>query len=442
MINRQHTEAFAPIDWSVACSLDDPILGLGYEPLSDFLDSRLRPRGWDPDMARELAQTVWILISTQITKMASLRTRWESLARALCLTCAAERYDEETGDIRPSPFPELAVFSDELRQEHAFGWGSGESVFRRLYEYNIEHGPFRDVGAGNVNTWELSHPRDFTSLDLACVRAAKRGPIRLPIEVCSIFAAPARSIFVRSIGESVSVPSLWQMLAAFILFGPEEARMRLLSAVGEMSTRQLAPRVDRPEGGTVAPRTLARLAAEGFTWQLRAHELSGVLPSLSAWKSEPRRVGQEELARVEEWRADRSAVPLITFRRARSKLRAQVESYRRLDGSLDPRRSLRVLRDLLLLDLLATGARIGMIHRIKPCDYESAWHCDGRVVPAVRMYPNKWRSGRPAAPRMIPIYPETAGYLEEWLRLVGLSRVNTCSIWVSRYEPARENEDD
>lgn len=424
------------LEWPVAHSIEDEILGLSYGELIELWEERGLPEGWSVEMAAELRGATWCVVSAQIGAMAGARLRWGSTVGTLARLCASERFDEESDELKATPFDDLAEFDTELRADPAFGWGTGPSGLRRLYEYGQEHGPFGHVAGRRAEPWQPAHDDDHEPLDRAWAVALRHGPRRprLPIEVCSLFAAPKRERTVLGVEGLVGLPSVFQLVATFLVWGPDEVRARGFVLLSDEAEREVAPRVNRPEGGRVARGTLENIATDIYSWMLRAHEAASGHPELlKAWLPKPRPLPVEDLESVEDWRADRSGVPLHVYRRTRSLLRDKVERARRRDGTLDPTRTMLNLRDLLLVDLTGTGARIGELARIRPCDYIPEWHCDDRVVPAVRLRPRKTRRGRPAAWRIKAIHPETARYLEEWFEFVGLSRDEERPIWMSRF---------
>jgi hypothetical protein len=426
-------------DWPIPTRLDDPLLGLGFGQLTQLFEETGLPKGWCEEFAAEVAEATHAVISRQIGEMSGERTRWAGTTSTLAGVCLAERWDEDADAmLRATPFAELLAVQAQFRADPTVGWSTGPSGLRRLYEYGERGGPLERLEKGHRVSWQLAHERDFEQLDrasAAAVRSQKRRA-RLPVAACACFAAPRRSIRITDVGETVELPSVWQLVATVLVWGADEARARTLEFLNEEASREVAPRCDRPSGGRVAHSSLGTTSSEAHSWLLRCYEVASAYPTLrDRWAVKARSVSLRELQEtVEQWTADRTAVQLLDYRRKRRQLIADVESCRRKDGKLDPTRSLRKLKRLLLFLLLGeTSARVGEIARIAPADFLPDYHLDSYVTAAVGITASK--SGRrSAAPKQIKaISAETARYLRELLEICRIPLTDTESIWMSHF---------
>ena len=429
-------------DWPISTRLDDPLLGLGFGQLTELWEETGLPEGWCEEFAAEVAEATHAVISRQIGEMSGERTRWAGTASALAGVCLAERWDEGDEDadamLRATPFAELLAVQTQFRADPTVGWSTGASGLRRLYEYGERGGQLERLEKGRRIAWQLADERDFQQLDrasAAAIRSQKRRA-RLPVAACACFAAPRRTCRITDVDETVELPSVWQLVATVLVWGADEARARTLEFLNEEASREVAPRSDRPSGGRVAHSSLATTSSEAHSWLLRCYEVAAAYPSLrDRWAVKPRSVSLRELQEtVEQWTADRTAVQLLDYRRKRRQLIADVESCRRKDGTLDPARSRRKLKRLLLFLLLGeTSARIGEIARIAPADFFPDYQLDSYLTAAVAITASK--SGRrSAAPKQIKaISAETARYLRELLEICGIPLTDTESIWMSHF---------
>jgi hypothetical protein len=374
--------------------------------------------------------------------MSGERTRWAGAASTLAGVCLAEPWDGGDDDTEPrliaTPFAAFLEVQAQFRDDPTAGWGTGPAGLRRMYEYGELCGPFERLEKGRRVSWQLAHERDFEPVDRswgAAVRGQKRRA-RLPVAGCAAFAAPRRSITVSNVDGVVDVPSVWQFVAALLVGGAEDARARTVEFLNEEAIRKVAPRSDRPGGGRVAHGSLRTTSSEAHSWLLRCYEVAPAYTHLSEhWAVKPRSVSLDELEEtVEQWNADRTAIQLLAYRRKRREVVADLERGRRGDGTLDPTRSWRKLKRLLLFLLLGElSARIGEIARITPADFLPDYHLDGYITPAVVITASKG-GRRITAPKQIKtISAETAKYLCELLEICGIPLTDSQPIWMSRF---------
>src|SRR5579875_842514 len=184
--------------WLVVDRLDHPALGLRYEQLTGaFTELGLRD-DWDQQQAAEIALGVQAFISRELGEMKAGRVAWSPKMRTL----AAVMFTERPG--LPVPYRDFAVRYHEFRDGAAWGWGTGEAGFRRLYEHGIEQ-PYIHVDGGlGTQPWRLTSEDDYASLDSAWSFALTSGaggltagagfvPL-LPVAVCSSFAVARRRV--------------------------------------------------------------------------------------------------------------------------------------------------------------------------------------------------------------------------------------------------------
>jgi integrase len=465
-----------PQHWPLADGLEDPALGLTEPQLRELLQpARLLPSDWSADTARRLASAVQRMLSVAIGDMQGRRTRWSAVSsaiasvmltdidvdllseeeRAACGVDDADVVTDEPDDgwAGESAF-ELAEFADEFRAL-GVGWGTGPGAIRLLVEqapsdgYRLPHIPNRGAGPRRrrrvVDTaaapgWQPADDNG-ASLDLIW-QQLYRGRL-LPVAVCAAFAAPQRTVTIDVGGreEPFMVPSLWQVLATMIVEGPARVHERLRAFIDAEKRRDNGPRVNRPSGGPPTEATLRnRLDAVAF-WMRLVHELHETDPGLlNAWAEAPRL--DVDLTGAQQWSADRRAVPLAVYRRARATLTATVDGRRR-NGRLSLDRHVFLMwRDLMLLCFAGeTGARAGELAQIRPGDVTRT-EIDGAHVPVVMLTPLKRgrhirRRGRrvrtkaAAQPRPQPISQQTYSLVREWIELHELALDDTRSIWLS-----------
>jgi len=206
-------------DWPISTRLDDPLLGLGFGQLTQLWEETGLPEGWSEEFAAEVAEATHAVISRQIGEMSGERSRWAGTTSTLAGVCLAERWDEGDEDadaiLRATPFAELLAVQVQFRADPTVGWSTGASGLRRLYEYGERGGLLERLEKGHRVTWQLAHERDFEQLDrasAAAVRSQKRRA-HLPVAACACFAAPCRSVRITDVGETVELPSVWQLVA-------------------------------------------------------------------------------------------------------------------------------------------------------------------------------------------------------------------------------------
>ena len=464
-----------PQDWALPNKLGDPLLGLRYEQLTELWQETGLPEGWSRAFAAEIAHATQAVISRQIGLMSGERTRWTGAAKALVGVCLAERWNNAADDqepdyeahleredgtgelplgadldgsgeasLLPTPFSELLEIHELVLADPTVGWGSGPGGLRRLYEYNVVCGPFRSSGKrGENRTWGLTSATDFESLDRAFGEEATKARPLMAVAGCAAFAAPRRTVSVAGIPEEVELPSMFEFVATLLVWGADEARRRLLEFLNEEAAREVAPRSDRPDGGPVADTTLGTIASDAYSWMLRAHEVAPAYPSLrTRWANKPVRVSLVELQQtITTWRANRTAVPLLLYRRKRAELITVVEQSRRRDGTLDPTRALRVLKRLVLFLLLGElSARIGEIARLTPASFIEQFELAGYTTPAFVIKTSK-RGRRIGGPvqQIKPVTAETARYFKELMSLCGIQLDDPKSLWMSHFAYAPED---
>ena len=454
-------------DWPLPTRLTDPLLGLGYEQLTELFQQTGLPEGWSRAYAAEIAVATQAVISRQIGLMSTGRARWTGVAKALVGVCLAERWQEGGDDcdmdfeahlehddrssdrrgvgsaiadsvVLPTPFDEMKGIQDLLLADPTVGWGNGSGGLRRLYEHTVLCGPFPVTAKrGESRSWALSSSGDFATLDHAFgVEATKTRPL-LPVAACAAFASPRRTVFVDGLPEPVELPSLWEFVATLLVWGADEARLRLLEFLNEEAAREVSPRRERPDGGTVADTTLNTTASQALSWMLRAFEVAPAYPRLrERWSSKPIAVSLEELQQtVATWRAERTAVPLLLYRRKRLELIAAVEQHRRRDGSLDPTCVFRALKRLVFFLLLGElSARIGEIARLSPASFIKLFEHGGYTTPAFVLQTSK-RGRRVGGPsqQIKPVTALTASYFTEFLMLCGIGLDDTQPFWMAQF---------
>ena len=416
--------------WRLPNTLDDPAIGLGFDAMTDLLRATGVPAGWSAKMASELSEATHCVISRVIGEATQDRKMWANASGTLADVCCTDYLDVDEF-LHDTPFVSFAEARMEMRGRQGFGFGTGCGALRRLHEHTKDSdGGFAHIVARrHEGPWRPKGPRDHQALDQAWKIAVSnaRRRARLPVTVCAAFAPPARPI--EGPDGPMVAPSFWQMVAVLLIAGPDETEARLIALLGDRADRLSAD-------------SLSAKASDLHRWALAAHAVSAGFPRLLAsWQERPVRTSLGKVqATISERKVDRRAVPLLLVRRARLELIAQVEGRRRRDGSLRPDRSFTVLRDLVMLDLIAqTGARVCEIADIRPRDVLFAWRWDDAdgsyTAPAVIIHvAQKGRGGykRARVPMVQPIAAQTARYLRDWLTFTGLQPEDENSIWLSR----------
>lgn len=175
-------------------------------------------------------------------------------------------------------------------------------------------------------------------------------------------------------------------------------------------------------------------------WLTIAHDIAATDPALlQAWKPEP--TVDIDLSGAAQWRADRRAVPLEVYRRARFRLTAKVEGRRRRGRLHLEDHVFLAWRDLLLLCLAGeTGARASELASVAPDDFRRM-EFNGRMLAVVMLLPRKRsrrrRTGgrsvrRKVRPQKRPqvISEQTLALAGEWIELHELSG-DPRPIWLS-----------
>ena len=409
--------------------LDDPSLGLQRDGLLN-LRRATRSRASDTEVIEQLPDAVHAVISIIVGEMSTERKSLSALKTALMGVCLTERFDDETGNPLETPLGELIEIWDAWRLDLRCGWGDGRTGLRLAFK----HQTVLDGGSRRRRDEPLylRHQDDSESLDAAWNRV-KHGSGRLAVAACAAFFPPQRRVAVTGVAEPVDMPSAWELVAQLILWGPDETQLRLLQYLADEAHRQVRPRGNRCEGGQLSHGSLANVASNVYTVINAIHRVAQNFSALQGWRKKPERIQISDIdAQVQEWLADRTAVPLATARRARKRLKDDVEKRRGRDGR--PRNALRSLRDLIMFDLVSLGVRIGELARITPADVLEHVSIGDYVGAAIRFHPSKPRRGakRLRQPRLRPITEETLLYLKEWFALAGLDPSDAAqSIWSS-----------
>src|SRR4051812_28309219 len=111
-------------DWPVATSLDDPVLGLTYEQLTESWEPLGLPDNWSPEMARTYAEATHAVISRAIGNHTGRRTNWGHRARAIAGVVLTEPADDE----REAAFDEFGRHWLAFLDDKSWGWGTGEGA--------------------------------------------------------------------------------------------------------------------------------------------------------------------------------------------------------------------------------------------------------------------------------------------------------------------------
>ena len=417
------------LSWDLPSELHDPRLGLGDDDLIELFQG-VEPEDWSPARAKQLRHATHAVCSHIIGEMSTERSRLAGVKKAMMGVCVTELPDLEGPHPPGTAFEDLLEVREFWRKDPYCGWGTGPAGLRMVFEAGEIAVPSRTRGDQPL---KLRHRGDFQTLDAAYNRARRTRSL-LPVPLCAAFFPPRRMMAIEGVAEPVVAPSAMEFVAQLIVWGPAETRARLVEYLSVEAEREVSPRVDRPQGGQVADSTLENIASDIGSVTLRIHELSGTCEGLEHWRVKMKPVTIDELdAQVEEWRADRRAVPIQVLRRSRNASRERVEARRDRNGRLQHAQT--DLRDMLLLDFTTLGLRIGEVARIAPTDVLDHVCIGSYEGPAIRMYPQKRRGGsnRARTARMRPISRETHRYALEYFEIMGLERDDAAlSLWVSR----------
>lgn len=213
----------------------------------------------------------------------------------------------------------------------------------------------------------------------------------------------------------------------------------MLEYLADEASRELGPRAGRPEGGRLAGSSVLNKASAARQLADRITERHDLFAHAAGWASRLARIDLEDIdAEIDGWRADRSAVPLVLYRRRRAELISRVEAKRRRDGTLGPG-AFYALRDLVELSLCGeTAARIHATAAllVADIDFSHHWPDSPYVGPAVRIRPGKkGRRARNVASRgrWKAISQTTARYLAEWLKMIRADERPSQTIWMSHW---------